>query len=225
MPGRVIQAMRRAEVVNPVILLDEIDKLGQRLPRRSVGGAARGARSRAEQGVQRSLPRGRLRSLAGAVHHDGELARRRSPSRCATGWRSSGSPAISTRRSTPSRGSSCCRGSSKQHGIDPATVTLDADVIPAIVHGYTREAGVRELERRLARLARKLARARAERRAAVRAGRRRRAEHDHVTRDDAARHARRRRRTIRRRTRTRTRSASRPGSRTRASAATCWRSR
>jgi ATP-dependent Lon protease len=52
----------------------------------------------------------------------------------------------------------------KQHGIEPATVTLEADVIPAIVHGYTREAGVRDLERRLARLSRKLARARAERR-------------------------------------------------------------
>jgi ATP-dependent Lon protease len=44
-------------------------------------------------------------------------------------------------------------------------VALDPDVIPEIVHGYTREAGVRELERRIARLARKLARARAERRA------------------------------------------------------------
>jgi ATP-dependent Lon protease len=68
----------------------------------------------------------------------------------------------------------------KQHGLDPATVTLDADVIPAIVQRYTREAGVRELERRIARLTRKLARARAERRSTYapdEAGE----ERDHVT--------------------------------------------
>ena len=74
MPGRVIQAMRRAEVVNPVILLDEDRQARTGLSRRSVGGAARGARSRSRTRVQRSLSRGRLRSLAGAVRHDGELS-------------------------------------------------------------------------------------------------------------------------------------------------------
>jgi len=48
------------------------------------------------------------------------------------------------------------------NGIDPAYVTVDNDVLPAIMRGYTREAGVREMERRLARLGRKLARKQAE---------------------------------------------------------------
>ncbi|HEU4878531.1 MAG TPA: S16 family serine protease, partial [Gemmatimonadaceae bacterium] len=48
------------------------------------------------------------------------------------------------------------------NGIDPAYVTLDNDVLPMIMRGYTREAGVREMERRLARLGRKLARRQAE---------------------------------------------------------------
>ena len=65
---------------------------GTGLPRRSVGGAARGARPRAEPRVQRSLPRGRLRPVAGALPHHGELRCRRCPSRCATAWRSSASP-------------------------------------------------------------------------------------------------------------------------------------
>jgi ATP-dependent Lon protease len=47
---------------------------GFRLPRRSVVGAARGARLRAEPHVQRPLPRGRLRSLQRDVHHHGEHA-------------------------------------------------------------------------------------------------------------------------------------------------------
>jgi ATP-dependent Lon protease len=55
----------------------------------------------------------------------------------------------------------------RANGLDPATVEWDSDVVPSIVQGYTREAGVRELERRLGRIARKLARRRAENRAAV----------------------------------------------------------
>jgi ATP-dependent Lon protease len=48
------------------------------------------------------------------------------------------------------------------NGLDPAHIEWDNDAIPSIVQGYTREAGVRELERRIGRIARKLARRRAE---------------------------------------------------------------
>src|SRR5262249_46592230 len=48
------------------------------------------------------------------------------------------------------------------NGLDSDKVDWDNDVIPSIVHSYTREAGVRELERRIGRVARKLARRRAE---------------------------------------------------------------
>ena len=50
-----------------------------------------------------------------------------------------------------------------QHGIAPSSVQWAPDALPALLRLYTREAGVRELERRIARLARKLARRRAER--------------------------------------------------------------
>ena len=43
-PATSIQAIRKVETRNPVMMLDEMDKLGQWLPRRSVGGPARGAR-------------------------------------------------------------------------------------------------------------------------------------------------------------------------------------
>jgi ATP-dependent Lon protease len=46
----------------------------------------------------------------------------------------------------------------ERHGISPERIGLDDGAVDAIIHRYTREAGVRELERRIARIARKVAR-------------------------------------------------------------------
>ena len=45
LPGNVIQAIRKAETRNPVMMLDEMDKLGQGFPRRLRGSPAGGAGS------------------------------------------------------------------------------------------------------------------------------------------------------------------------------------
>ena len=50
----------------------------------------------------------------------------------------------------------------RQNGLDPADVMFEPDTMSEVIHRYTREAGVRDLERRIARVARKLARRRAE---------------------------------------------------------------
>ncbi|MEO8562036.1 MAG: endopeptidase La [bacterium] len=165
MPGRVIQAMRRAEVVNPVILLDEIDKLGADYrgdPSAALlevldpeqNKAFNDHYLEADYDLSQALFITTANSLAGIP----EPLRDRMEIIRLAGYLDQEKYAIARQFLLPRQ--------LRQHGVDPATVTLDSDVIPAIVQGYTREAGVRDLERRLARLARKLARARAERRSA-----------------------------------------------------------
>ena len=60
MPGKVIQSMRKAKIVQSAVPARRDRQDGHGFPRRPVVGAARGARSRAERDVQRPLPRGRL---------------------------------------------------------------------------------------------------------------------------------------------------------------------
>jgi ATP-dependent Lon protease len=165
MPGRVIQAMRRAEVVNPVILLDEIDKLGNDYrgdPSAALLEVLDPEQNRAFNDhyleADYDLSQVLFITTANSLATIPEPLRDRMEIIRLAGYLDQEKYAIARQFLLPRQ--------LRQHGIEPATVALDADVIPGIVHGYTREAGVRELERRLARLARKLARARVERRAA-----------------------------------------------------------
>ena len=96
LPGRIIQNVKTAGTQQPGLHARRGRQDRHGLPWRSVVGAARGARSGAEQHLPGQLPRGAVRPLEGALHRHRQPARSRSRRRFATGWRSSSCPA--TRR-------------------------------------------------------------------------------------------------------------------------------
>jgi len=165
MPGRVIQAMRRAEVMNPVILLDEVDKLGQDYrgdPSAALLEVLDPEQNRAFNDhfleVDYDLSQVLFVTTANYLPQVPEPLRDRMEIIRLSGYLDQEKLAIARQFLLPRQ--------LRQNGLAPESVTVDADVIPAIVQGYTREAGVRELERRIGRIARKLARRRAEQNAA-----------------------------------------------------------
>jgi ATP-dependent Lon protease len=161
MPGRVIQAMRKAEVSNPVLLLDEVDKLGQDYrgdPSAALLEVLDPEQNRAFNDhyleVDYDLSHVLFITTANSLSSIPEPLRDRMEIIRLAGYLDQEKHAIARQFLIPRQ--------LRQHGMDPATVEFEPSVLPAIVRGYTREAGVRELERRIARIARKLARRRAE---------------------------------------------------------------
>jgi ATP-dependent Lon protease len=161
MPGRVIQAMRRAETVNPVMLLDEIDKLGH--DHRGDPASALLEVLDPEQNnafndhyleVDYDLSQVLFITTANYLPQIPEPLRDRLEIIRLSGYLDQEKIAIARQFLVPRQ--------FRSHGLVPEETTWDADVLPAVIHGYTREAGVRDLERRLARVARKLARRRVE---------------------------------------------------------------
>ena len=161
MPGRVIQAMRRAEVVNPVILLDEIDKLGQDYrgdPSAALLEVLDPEQNRAFNDhyleVDYDLSQALFVTTANYLPQVPEPLRDRMEIIRLSSYVDQEKFAIARQFLVPRQ--------LKLNGLEREHVEWDNDVIPSIVHGYTREAGVRELERRIGRIARKLARRKAE---------------------------------------------------------------
>jgi ATP-dependent Lon protease len=161
MPGRVLQAMRRAEVVNPVILLDEVDKLGADFrgdPASALLEVLDPEQNKAFSDhyleTDYDLSQVLFITTANYLPQIPDPLRDRMEIIRLAGYLDQEKYAIAERFLVPKQ--------LRANGLDPAQVSLAADVIPAIVNGYTREAGVRELERRIGRLARKIARQHAE---------------------------------------------------------------
>jgi len=153
MPGKIIQSMKKAKTNNPLILLDEIDKMGQDF---------RGDPSSAmlevldpEQNstftdhyleVEYDLSNVMFITTANTYNMPGPLLDRMEIIALA-GYTEDEKAEIAKQYLTPKQ--------VKGHGLKTGEFTLENSALQEIIRTYTREAGVRNLEREIAKLARK----------------------------------------------------------------------
>lgn len=154
MPGRFLQAMRRAGVVNPVILIDEIDKLG-RDPRTDPSAALLEVLDPAQNNtfvdhylnVPYDLSKVLFLATANVLTDiPGPLRDRFEVIRLSS-YTLMEKMAIARRHLLPR--------AELEHGLNPGSVQLSDRALMGLIDGYTREAGLRECERVLASVCRK----------------------------------------------------------------------
>ncbi len=157
MPGRVIQAIRRAGVSNPVVMLDEIDKLG-----RDYRGDPTAALLEILDPAQNSTFRDNYLDMpydlskvffiatANAIDVIPAALLDRMEVLRLSGYSEEEKLHIATRYLVPRQ--------VEHSGLSPVQLTITPEALRRVITGYTREAGVRDLERMIARVTRRVAR-------------------------------------------------------------------
>jgi len=165
LPGRILQGMRKAGTMNPVFLLDEVDKLARDF--HGDPGAALLEVLDPEQNtsftdhyleLDYDLSNVLFVTTANTLAGIPEPLRDRMEIIRIPGYLDTEKRTITRRFLWPRQ--------VERHGLSQEHLSLTDDAIDFVIRRYTREAGVRELDQRISRIARKLARDAAEGRAA-----------------------------------------------------------
>ncbi|MDR1619940.1 MAG: endopeptidase La [Clostridiales bacterium] len=156
MPGRVISAMRQAGAINPVLLFDEIDKLASDIrgdPASAMLEVLDSAQNFAFQDHFLELPYDLSKAMILTTANDINTIHRPLLDRMeminVQSYLAEEKLQIAKRHLLPRQ--------LGLHGIEKTNLRITDGQMANIIHGYTREAGVRELERVLAALCRKAA--------------------------------------------------------------------
>ncbi|MBU2867930.1 endopeptidase La [Pacificibacter marinus] len=153
MPGKIIQALKKAKTTNPLILLDEIDKMGQDM--RGDPASAMLEVLDPEQNstfvdhymeVEYDLSNVMFLTTSNSYNMPGPLLDRMEIIPL-SGYTEDEKAEIAKQHLIPKQ--------IKNHGLKAAEFSISDEAVSDVIRYYTREAGVRNLEREMAKVARK----------------------------------------------------------------------